>query len=90
MGLGCHGYKAKSRYKYRLIVCRLSSNSYISPCGVVVLHIGVGRSPTPMYPREGYNLYNLVPRQHHCTREIWVTFLDVAWVTDYITSFRTG
>ena len=29
-------------------------------------------------------LNNLLPRQHHCAREIWATFLDVAWVTDYI------
>ena len=27
---------------------------------------------------------NLLPRQHHCTREIWATFLDVAYVTGYI------
>ena len=23
-------------------------------------------------------LYNLLPRQHHCKREIWATVLDVA------------
>ena len=60
-------------------------NSYIPPWGVVVLHIGVGHSPTPMCkttPQGG--IYNLLPRQHHCTREIWATFLDVAWVTGYI------
>ena len=27
-----------------------------------------------------YLLYNLLPRQHHCAREIWATFLGVAWV----------
>ena len=29
-------------------------------------------------------VYNLLPRQHHCTREIWAMFLDVAWVMGYI------
>ena len=28
-------------------------------------------------------LYNLLPRQHHCRREIWATVLDVAKVTGY-------
>ena len=37
--------------------------------------------------REGYN-YNLLPRQHHCTKEIWATFLDVAWVMGYISSLE--
>ena len=30
---------------------------------------------------------NLLPRQHHCTKEIWVTFLDVALVTGYIYTY---
>ena len=29
-------------------------------------------------------IYNLLPKQHHCTREIWATFLDVAWVMGYM------
>ena len=31
-----------------------------------------------------YLLYNLLPRQYHCIRETWATFLDVAWVMGYI------
>ena len=27
---------------------------------------------------------DFVPGQHHCTRKIWATFLDVAWVTGYM------
>ena len=64
---------------------------------VIVISLpGVGRfthwclSPTPMCktnPQKGkknYLLYSLLPRQHHCTREIWTPFLDVAWVMGYI------
>ena len=49
-------------------------NSYIPPWGMVVLHIGLECSPTPMYPREGYNYHITcyIPRQHHCTREIYM------------------
>ena len=36
-----------------------SSNYNIPPWGVVVLHIG------------DRGIYNMLPRQHHCTREIW-------------------
>ena len=45
--------------------------------GVVVLYIGVGQG----------GMYNLLPRQHHCKKEIWATFLDVTWVTGYINTF---
>ena len=52
-----------------------SSNSYIPPWGVVVLHIGVRLHSTPMCKTTSKGgiqlLYNLLLRQHHCTREIW-------------------
>ena len=49
-----------NKTNFKLDCAKLISNSYIPPWGVVVLHIGVGRSPTPIarpHPREGYNYY---------------------------------
>ena len=59
------------------------SSSYIPPWGVVDLHIGVRHSNVQDHT-PGRVLYNLLPRQHHYTREIWATFLDVAWAMGYI------
>ena len=52
-------------------------NSLFYPCC-----LGTRLSPTPMCKTTPQRrIYNLLPRQHYCTREIWATFLDVAWVT---------
>ena len=63
-----------------------TSNSNILPWGVVVLYIGVVLmcKTTPQGEIYIYLLCNLLPKQHHCTREIWATFLDVAWVINKI------
>ena len=56
----------------------------ISLPGGVVLHIGVGRSPTPMcktIPQEGYITCYL---GNITVEEIWATFLDVAHMASYI------
>ena len=39
--------------------------------------------------REGYNYYITcyLSGQHHCTKEIWATFLDVTLVMGYINTF---
>jgi len=45
---------------------------YIPPWGVVILHIGV---PTPISkttPQGTQLVYNLLPRQHHCRRDIYI------------------
>ena len=59
-------------------------NSYIPSWGTVVLHNGViARHHCAIpHPREGYNYYitcylgNITAQE----RDIWTTFLDVAWV----------